>query len=68
MERREKPQKIKHIDGWMEEGKTQKIKYMDGWMEQGRGGWMVSRIGYIELWNFPLGSVSLKTAKKINNG
>jgi len=52
------------MDGWRE-GKTQKIKYMDGWidgcMEQGRGGWMVPSMGYIELWNFPLGSVSLKT-------
>jgi len=75
MERKEKPQKIKHMGLWRE-GKTQKIKYMDGWMdrwmngwmEQGRGGWMVPSIGYIELWNFPLGSVSLKTAKKINNG
>ncbi len=46
------------MDG--KEGKTQKIKYMDGWMEQGRGGWMVPSIGYIELWNFPLGiNVSL---------
>jgi hypothetical protein len=40
MERREKPQKIKHMDGW-KEGKTQKIKYMDGWM--------VPSIGYIEF-------------------
>jgi hypothetical protein len=54
--------KIKHMDGWRE-GKTQKIKYMDGWTEQGRGGWMVPSMGYIELWNFPLGSVSLKREK-----
>jgi hypothetical protein len=51
MERREKPKKSS--------------TWMDGWMdEQGRGGWMVPSIGYIELWNFPLGIVSLKTAKK----
>jgi hypothetical protein len=51
------------MDGWRRE-KPKKFKYMDGWMdEQGRGGWMVPRIGYIELWNFPLDSVSLKTAK-----
>jgi hypothetical protein len=39
MERREKPQKIKHMDGW-KEGKTQTIKYMDGWMDGAREGWM----------------------------
>jgi hypothetical protein len=62
---------LKKSSTWMD-GRREKPKqsntWMDGWMEQGRGGWMVPSIGYIELWNFPLGSVSLKTAKKINNG
>jgi hypothetical protein len=41
MERREKPQKIKHLDGW-KEGKTQKIKYMDGWSKGGVDGWYLA--------------------------